>query len=730
MRKRLRQLFLLFTAFIVLASCASMGKADLNLAREALENNRPSAALLHASEALLEDPEFDDAKEFLREESDSALARIQSFLDQSGSSRERAVVEKRFDTYRNLVKFYTNLENIGLPLVKGKKLFGLIKGWEWSTPIIDYSSQLSQARAAARDVFLEDGYAALQKGELDSSKALLRKAVGKFAVEDSDEQKQDKQEISRSYSDWAAAYHGSKDVDALLKGLKAYRLALSFSKENEVAEEGRTRIRVEISDRYLAMAAAEEEKNTVDALKEAIEFYKKARSYNSANDAAEKGIQRSRHKIAVIFNNRGTALVERGGLENLIEAFENYEKALTWDSEFSEAEENRESVRLAIAEYYYQDARSYERNLGDADALRSAMAAYDSAMEWVSEYKDSGVRKKRLKVAYQVVLLEEKLGETISEYERTRRRIVLLSEQVSKGHQGIEDLFYVSDKIVQLDGQMKAIKTAISPLSGIPVVGTVFTATGTVLNRSHRPVNRASKKVKKVQKPYITPSRELIGKVKSQTDLIVSSMTDIYSSLMYVQRIVQGLNGCVQNLDDQDTLREVERDAKRINSVLDDLNEGLDTVNASQDRVEGTMSDLADSVSVISDVSGGVRSIMRPLDKISSVTDEINNVLKKRIKIPLVGSFTVEEAINSTTGVVKKAAEKLLNPLLDELNINLPAVPGIEELNRILDDVEGYYEDIKAAETEISRAAEKIVDVPGRLREAADSIVQRTGCSL
>ena len=61
-------------------------------------------------------------------------------------------------------------------------------------------------------------------------------------------------------------------------------------------------------------------------------------------------------------------------------------------------------------------------------------------------------------------------------------------------------------------------------------------------------------------------------------------------------------------------------------------------------------------------VRKGIDTVMKPLNKIKGVTDEIYDVLKKKISVPLVGSFTVEQAINSTTGVVKKAAEAILNP--------------------------------------------------------------------
>ena len=135
--KHRARIFCLLAALTVLlvAGCASVGRANLDSARESLETNRPDKALVYASEALLQDPEYDQAKEFLKENTESALARIMEFVTKAKTSTDPDVVAQEYETYENLVAFYDNLEEIGLPLVKGKKLFGLIKGWEWSTPI-------------------------------------------------------------------------------------------------------------------------------------------------------------------------------------------------------------------------------------------------------------------------------------------------------------------------------------------------------------------------------------------------------------------------------------------------------------------------------------------------------------------------------------------------------------------------------------------------------------------
>ncbi len=730
MKKPLRSALLALITLLFITSCASTGKAKLDLARKALDENRPAAALVHATESLMEDPEYDNAKAFLRDNAEKELGLIKGFLNESESSRVPEVVEKRYDTYGNLVDFYANLKKIGLPLVQGKKLFGLIKGWQWSIPLEDYTTAYASEKVKARDVFLESGYASIEEGELNRAEALLKKVITKFAEKGSPQLEEDRKAISEKFSGWAVAFHGSTDPDVLLKAIKAYSIALNFDKENQEALSGKTAMELELSDVYLALGLEEERLGTVESLKEAINYFELALKYNSDNSAASEGIPRAKHQIAVLLTDQGISIASSGKVEDMITAHGLFESALQWESSYAPAQEEKTAVTERIAEYYYQEGQRYGANLKDDEALKAGIAAFDNAEKWIAGYKNTGLMKQRLYVSRQVINLEQKLAVTIKEYERTNSRVVSLSKMVNKGHQGIEDLFYVSDKIIQLDEQMQTIKVVMSPMGSLPFVGPVFTTTGTVLGRSHKPVAAASSKVKKVQRPYITPSREMMKKVKAKVDQIKSTMGEVKGSLESVRQTVIKLNKCIQTVENEAVMKEVERDAKEISKILDKLNNGLDTVNDAQDSVEGTMKALADSVGTISKVTGGIKKIMRPLDKIDSVTSEIKKVFDKKIKIPLVGSFTVGEAIESSTGVVKKAAEKILNPLIDKLNINIPSIPGIDELDKTLDDVEGYYGTIKDAEAKIRKATDQILGVPDELQARVNSIAEKTGCTF
>lgn len=723
--------FLLLAALTVLllAGCASVGRANLDSARQSLEANRPDMALVYASEALLEDPEYDQAKEFLKENAEAALAQITQFVTKAKTSSEPQVVEQEYDTYENLVAFYDNLEEIGLPLVKGQKLFGLIKGWEWSTPIQNYEPALEMARQHARSVFLDSGFATVDAGDLGTAKNLLEKVVTRFAIDGSDEQLRDEKNISGKFSDWAAGNHGSRNPDELLEGLEAYDIALQFDAENAVAVEGQDTMRLELSDVYVVLGLEEEQKDTIDSLEKSVAYFEKSLQYNHENIEASNGIPRVSHRLAVIYTDDAVAEVATGNIDTMRAGFEMFNTALEWDPEYSRAYEEQEKAVGVIAEYYYQEGNALAADVTNDEAVEAAIVAYDSAQEWVPDYKDCLVKTNRLYVSRQLIVLRSELGKTRGEFDRTNSRIVALSDQVTKGHEGINDIFYISDKVIQLEQQLRTIRTCVSPLSALPVVGSVFTVTGTALSTVHKPVKKVSDKVKVVQRPYITPSRELIGKVKASVDEIVATMEEIDGAIAAAQRTSERLNDCIEGIDDPDVLVEIEEHVCILNEELETLNDGLDTVNDVQDEVEGSLRSLAEAVGVVSDVTGGVERIMRPLDKIDSVTSKVDNALQQEINVGFT-KFTVEEAINSSTGMVRKAAEAVLDPLLDELDISIPTVPGVEKLESILDDFEGYYNDITEAERRIEDAKQQILDVPDRMTNELTSIVEKTACSL
>jgi tetratricopeptide (TPR) repeat protein len=714
----------------LLVGCSTLGQTNLSLARQALQEDRPSAALVAATEALKENPKYSGAKNFIRDNTDSALAQVLGYLSDTEKSTAPETLENRFIVYSELKKFYDNLRMIGLPIADGQKLFGLIKSWEWTTPLQDYSPQMEFARNAARAGFYDAGLAAIDKAEIKTAIPLMDKVVGIFALPGSVEQKADKARIAEDFAAWAATMHSSRNVEKLLAGIEAYEASGRYNSSVQKTTNGLAAMKVELSEVYLDLGLKKEKENTIDALKESIELFKKAVAYNRDNTKAVDSIPRARNAIAVLFTNQGEGLERTGKLPEMVKAHELYTEALKWDEAFQRALGLKAGVVIKIADANYLEGIRLSTDRKNAANLEKSLAAFSEALVWVPGYKDALVLKQRVLVSKEVLILANKLATTQTEFSKTHKRLVYLSGLVNKANKGMDDLNYVADAVVQLDEQLMVLGKTTSALSGIPVVGTVISVTGTALNHVHRPVKSVSSKVKRLRAPYITPSRDSMAKVKDQTDKIVSAMDSIGTNLEHVRSITLKLNECVNRLDNATTIAEIERDVKATGKVLDELNSGLNTINDVQNKIEGTLKSLGDSVAVISDVTGGIKTVMTPLNKIKGVTDEIYDILKKKISIPMVGTFTVEQAINSTTGVVKKAAEAVLNPVLKALDIRIPSIPGIDQLDQMLDKMEGYYADVKMAADRIQSASSQILNVPAALRKNSDSILAKSSCSL
>ena len=710
--------------------CATAGRDTLNQAQEAWSANRPIEALVLATEALLENPELSGAKSFLRDNTDAGLERVQSFLASSKGTPSPEDLEARFDNYTGLVSFYDNLRQIGMPIAEGKRLFGLIKSWEWSTPLVDYRPELEESRNEAREGFFTAGVARIQADELDAAAALMQKVVTKFAVDKSDEQAQDRSRIANAFVEYAQRLHGSIIPEQLLNGIKAYELALRFEAEHSSAAAGREVLRNELSEVYLALGLEQERRNTIDSVTEAVRYFEEALKYNAENQGAKDGVPRAKRQLAVLYTDQGERQERSGRVDDMIAAHESYENALKWDDGYQRAADARAAVVQRIAEFYYQEGARLGRNRTDANAIAQAITAYENAMTWVDGYRDAPLQKQRLHVARELIAMGGALTPIRSQFDQSERRVTGLSRSVNTAHKGIADLNNIVDRIAQLDEQLGTIDTASSVLAAIPVVGSVFTVTGTAVRQVQRPVGAVNEKADALKDPVIEPALRAMTTVNERTDNVVGAMNDIKRSLDASAAMLARLNDCVASIDDLAALAKVEQDVKALKAAIEELRSGLDRIDAMEREIDATLRALAEAVSLISTVNRGVETVMRPLDTISSVTNQINRALQQRVSIPLVGSFTVEEAIQSSTGVIKSAAEAVLNPILRQLNIQIPSIPGIDELERLLDSVESYYADIRTAVAAIERAEAEILAAPVKLGQLTGSIASTTGCSL
>ncbi|SIQ08555.1 hypothetical protein SAMN05920897_103160 [Alkalispirochaeta americana] len=671
----------LLGVLVLFVGCATAGRGTLNEARRAWNEGQHAEALYHATEALRENPDLTAAKAFLRDNTDDALERAQNLFIATENTTVPAELEERYDTYYYLVKFYDNLGKMRMPLVADKRLFGLIKGWTWSTPILDFTKELEESRMAAREGFLAAGEEHIEAGKISAAHQLLLQVITKFAQEGSKEQEEDRARIIEAFVARGAHFHGSQNPEELLQAIESYEVALRFDSGEQRASEGRERKRLALSDVYLAMGLAEENRNTLQGWEAAIGYFKKSLEYNSGNQAAQEGVPR---------------------------------------------------VTELIADHHYQQGVRLSNRLNDRNQVEQGIAAFDQALEWIPGFRDAPLRRQRLVVAREIIDLSQELAPVRNDFSKVEAQVTSLSRSVNRAHQGITDLNNIVGRVNQLEGQLRTVISVTDALSVVPVVGPVFRVTSTSLGAVHDPVRSVDRKAGLMKTPALEPALREITSVKEQTDGINASMGEIKRELDAAHAIVQGLNNCAQSITELSPLQQLERDLATLRESLSGLQTGIGQLEAMQQEVNTTLLRLGEAVPLIGRVNTGVERVMQPLDRISSVTNEIQSALDRRVSV-LGRSFTVQEAIDSSTGVVKRAAEAILNPLMERLNIQIPSIPGIDELDRLLDSVEGYLADIRKAGNSVQQAERQISPVAGQFQKSTQSISQvvvSQGCSL
>ncbi len=658
------------------AGCATPAQETLHLANEALQDGRPLDALIYATEALLQDEKLTSAKAFLRDHGTEELAAIEDFLAGSAGTTDPGYLERRYDTYGRLTTLYDNLEQIGLPITEGQKLFGIIPGWEWTTPMRDYRSDLETARAEAREGFLTAGYDSLDEGNVAAADELFGKAVTKFADQGSEQQASDRIDIGDAFADFGDARLGSNDEESLLVAIAAFELAESYDGSNESYPDKLRRAHVEVSQVYLDSGLALERRGDLESLTEAVSYFEMAIGYNADNESAVEA------------NNR---------------------------------------ARNSIADIYYTDGVQSSEAYTDPESVAAAIVAFESAQEWVPEYRDAALHVHRLNVADKLITFTGATVTAREEFSTTSEPILELSSMVNNAHEGMERLNFIADKIVQLDRQLLVLDDTLTVLGAVPVVGTAIRAIATPITYVREPVHASAQTIDRVRRPFITPSRELLASTKEYVDRVVEAIDAIDGGLSRTEDMGETLYEYVAVMEDTDSITVVREEVVRLTGAIETLTIGLRDVNEARASATDSLADVSGAVDLVNEVSGGIERLMRPLDRVKGVTDRIHSALTREISIPFVGSFSVSDALGSSRGVVARAARAIIDPILDALDIDIPSLPGIDELKSVLDSVEGYHADIVEAADAVESAVGDVVEIPGRIDNCIAVIVEETG---
>ena len=681
---------------MMLAGCAGLRRAfspaneKYKAAMNAWKSEQYADSLLLMAEAHEIDPKLPDPKMFYRDNFDTAMASIKADLSPPEKMAEHLAKEQIYDTYVDLQKIYDAMRNFDLPFTDKKK-----KKWEWTTDVsLDYTDEIKTARMAAWDAYFAYALEFLKNDNAAESNKAIDYALDKFEMNKTEAYGEIVSTIVDEYLSYASSRHESIEIDVLESAILAYETVLHFDENNTAAKEGYSFLSIRVSDRYVIRGQEKEAQGQSGSIQERI------------------------------------ALLE--------DAASDYDRALFWNETNSQAIALKDAIKPKIAEMYYQEGIRLENSEG-LDASERIVAAYEAAQEWVENYRDTNKRIFNVLVSVELEELSGNIGISRREMDELSSSFRTVSDQAGKMIGYLQDYIDLTEKIVDVNKTMKTTATVLKPMSPIPYVGSFLSGTGTYIERTREIlIEKPANKMKDIQKRAVEPLKAKMESMKSFVDSVLAQFDKIDSTLASTDQFVLRIKACVEQKGDKEIFDLVETNAAKLNGEYKKFNDALidtnDSINGITDVI-GNMFSISDYMRPVKD---GLNKFSAITDKFSGVTKEVDKVLNKKITVNYLFdsfSFSIMDILNgidSVIGIVMDmlmdAAMALLNPLLDQLKIEFPEIPGLEELQQEIDKYTGYYNDIQA---QLDRAKQKVdafTQIQDRIQATLTETMQAAAC--
>ncbi len=687
---RIRKLLYLFITVLfvgaMLTGCAgfkrlfSPARDQYKRAVKAYNNGAYTEAFVTMAEALQKDPELPGAKEFFKDNFDKGIAELEKGLKKSGSQREFEFVEKKFDIYANLQEIYSAVEKLPLPFKhkRGK--------WEWTTEIKDYSAQIEKTRAEAYALLFEHGKKVLFQGDVEKADTELSRAYNKYRVDGTKEKEKAAQDISAVFTEYAGRVHESDSIETVEGGIKSYTIALSYNKDNKAAKDGRSVLKKHAAGLYVV---------------------------------------------------EGKRLEAKGDLESLEKAIAAYQKALEWDETNAEAKTLSDQIKPKLAEQYYQKGKKHAQASGK-EAREAALAAFKKAQKWVAGYKDTDKQISIVLLSGELEKLSGNIKVSRDEMSELRGRLEAISKTTAEGISAMDTIINVSNDVTELNKTLKTTYKVLLALNAVPYVNAFASPTSTMVKTIQRPLDPVAVKVAKITNKTVVPMKKKLVSFKEIVDATVDKFSTADDTLKFADIFVVEFRGCVAASNNKALYGTVESETKKINGEHKKLNGSLIDINDSIDGFEEVVASMSDISAAIAPVKDGIDTVTPYTDKVSGVAREIDKVLSKKVTINLYFkkySFSVNDILDGIGGILNEAmdllmneAKKLLNPLLNELNISIPQIPGLDDLEREVEKLKGEYDALAAQADTLEKKADEFASYQQKLDNGLNALWNEAGC--
>lgn len=656
----------------------SDGQEDLKKANDLWQNGQQLAALVHGTQSVITDPEFIQGKNFLRDFFDQGINSSKNRLAELGTPQNAENAEEQFKIYDNLVKVYANLSKIKLPLShpKGK--------WSWTTDIVDYTAQLQNSKELAFTLLMKEARASVKAKDIAEAQKKFHNAIDNYLT-NGQQQDSTKKVVFDELCTFGESFSSTKNIDDAKVGHAAFVSALTFIKSDPKAQDG---------------------------------------------------VQKMAEHISILYATQGKQLASKGGVENLIASIESFKNALKWDKANIDAQNSIATVTEKIAEYYYQEGVKAQ----NSNDLSKAIAMYEESRKWIPDYKDCMSRIYTLRIGGKIDELAKNLAVTQTEFEKMQNRVNSVSPAVDKSVEIMDKVTYVSDKTRDLNEVMKNTSTTLKVFKVIPTVGTATGILARSIDLGQEPVGKVAQKFSMIEQPIITPTKNVVGKAKGIVDNVKGKMESTTNVLKTTREYSLKLKDCIAHVTEERNFKEAEIALDEINKGLVKTNEKLIEINSGFAKIENETKKIAQFSGPVEKVSKGLHEVDKVVSKIKPVIDELNDALRKQFTLNLLVkkyTFSVEKILTGMPDEVKAIMDKfsdlamgVVKPILKKFDINIPTIPGIEQISNELDKLKDYY---NALNVEVDRMQNQVAEYTNYQQQISNNITKlenAVGCQI
>lgn len=620
-------------------------------------------AIFSVTKGVVADENYEKTKEFLFNNYEYTIIEILEEVKKYKYTKDTAEAARRFHIYKTLVGINSNISKMKLPLQhhKGK--------WQWTTEVIDYSSQASESVKYAYNVFYDYAKKRLFANRPDDAKVIFHQANKRFTTNPL-ERSQSKKSIVKDFCDYADENKESEDWHEAANAAYAFKHALFF------------------------------DRNSIPA---------------------KTGYEYTSGRVSNLLVIEGQNYTNIGDIKSLLKANESYKAAIKWNKNNSEATALIEELKSIIAESYYSSA--IEADNANSGNLMKIKNLYESALKWVPDYKDCKARIYSLSIRHELTSLRLNIEKSQNEHFRIQSRIEQMSKGVDLANATMGKITFVSDNLRKIDKTVKSTIRILNSVSAIPAAAAIKRS----LTTFRTPVSNAVRYFNEVEKPIITPTKESVEKTKIIVDLLKMKVNTLGIILKNTKITILGLENCIHEINDPEILRKTEIAVKDLNKGLVTVNKTISIINGTIDGVINASKKISDISKQIKPIVSGLNKVKPVVKKLEKSAKKINKIMDKKIM-----GYSVRDALKLTGPLkyIMKKATKLFEPVFKEISKALPEIPGLDAYKNEIAKLQQKANVFRKESDKIKAKYKELTDIQNIISNSLNTIVDKTGCGV